>query len=157
MLASDISPLANTVTVSYNPTGFPNVIADTATYTVIIEEPPGGEGCTPGFWKQSQHLDSWTTYLTTQTFNDVFGVDVTLSVGGDDATLLEALQSGGGGINALARHAVAALLNAASGDVDSDYTVAEVIALVQDAIESGDYETAKNLLAAANEAGCPLS
>ena len=67
------------------------------------------------------------------------------------------MQSGGGGVNALARHAVAALLNAASGDVDSDFTVAEVIALVQDAVESGDFETAKNLLAASNEAGCPLN
>ena len=157
VLASDVSPLVNTVTVHYNPGTFPNDITASATDSVVIEEPPGGEGCTPGYWKQPQHLDSWTQFLTTQTFNEVFGVDVTLSTGGDDATLLEALQSGGGGINALARHAVAALLNAASGDVDSDYTVAEVIALVQDAVESGDFETAKNLLAASNEAGCPLS
>ena len=60
-------------------------------------------------------------------------------------------------MNALARHAVAALLNASNPDVASDFTTAQVIALVQDAVASGDFETAKNLLAAANEQGCPLS
>ena len=91
----------------------------------------------------------------------MFGVDVTLRAGGqgtvDNPTLLDALQANGGGVNALARHAVSALLNASNPDVSSDFTVAEVIALVQEAIESGDFETAKNLLAAANEQGCPLS
>ena len=60
-------------------------------------------------------------------------------------------------MNALARHAVAALLNASNPDVDSDFTAAQVIALVQEAVASGDFETAKDLLAAANEQGCPLS
>ena len=140
VLASDPSPLANTVTVHYNPVGFPNDITASATDSVIIEAPPGGEGCTPGFWKQSQHFDSWAGFSPDQSFNDVFGVNVTLSTGGNDATLLEALQSGGGGINALARHAVAALLNASSPGVDSDFTTAQVIALVQDAVASGDFE-----------------
>ena len=49
----------------------------------------------------------------------MFGVDVP-----GDPTLLDALNSGGGGINALMRHAVAALLNASNPDVDSDFTVA---------------------------------
>ena len=71
--------------------------------------------------------------------------------------MLQALQAQGGGVNALARHAVAALLNASNPDVASDFTVAQVIALVQAAVASGDFETAKNLLAAANEQGCPLS
>ena len=82
---------------------------------------------------------------------------MTLSTGGDNPTLLDALNSGGGGVNALARHAVAALLNASNPDVASEFTPGEVIALVQAAIASGDFETAKNLLAAANEQGCPLS
>ena len=76
-------------------------------------------------------------------FDAVFGVDVTLRVGNElvaDPTLLEALQAQGGGINALMRHAVAALLNASNPDVDSDFTVAEVIALVREAIETGDIE-----------------
>ena len=76
-----------------------------------------------------------------------------------NATLLEALGANGGGINALARHAVAALLNASNPDVDSDFTVAQVIAIVQDAVAPGGLtiEEAHQLLAAANEQGCPLS
>ena len=149
-------PISNSVTVNASPVGFPNVLTATASDSVAIV-PVGGEGCTPGFWKQSQHFDSWTApYDPTDSFNATFGVNVTLSGG---TTLLGALQSGGGGINALARHAVAALLNAASPDVDSDFTVAQVIAIVQDGIAPGGLtiEQAKNLLAAANEQGCPLS
>ena len=91
----------------------------------------------------------------------MFGVDVTLRAGGQDTSMTRhccrRCNAQGGGVNALARHAVAALLNASNPDVDSDFTTAEVIALVQDAVVSGDFETAKNLLAAANEQGCPLS
>jgi uncharacterized repeat protein (TIGR01451 family) len=162
--ATDPNPLTNSVTVNYNPTGFPNVITATASDSVVVNQPPppGGEGCTPGFWKQDQHFDSWTApFDPTDSFEAVFGVDVTLRSGGQgtitDPTLLDALNATGGGINALARHAVAALLNAASPDVDSGFTVAQVIALVHDAIVSGDVEAAHQLLAAANEQGCPLS
>ena len=126
-----------------------------------MNQPPGGEGCTPGFWKQDQHFDSWVGFAPTDSFEAVFGVDVTLRSGGqgtiEDPTLLDALNAKGGGVNALARHAVAALLNASNPDVASDFTVDEVIALVQDAVASGDFETAHQLLAAANEQGCPLS
>lgn len=161
VLDTDPNPLVNTVTVHYNPDGFPNDITNTATESVAVNPPPGGEGCTPGFWKQDQHFDSWVGFAPTDSFETVFGVDVTLRAGGqttiDDPTLLEALQATGGGVNALARHGVAALLNASSPDVSSDFTVAQVIALVHDAIVSGDVEAAHQLLAAANEQGCPLS
>ena len=40
VLASDPSPLVNTVTVHYNPGSFPNDITDTATASVVIEPPP---------------------------------------------------------------------------------------------------------------------
>jgi hypothetical protein len=151
VLASDPSELCNTVTVNYNPMGFPNNITDTATDCVEVRR-KGGEGCTPGFWKQDQHFDSWVGFSPDQSFEAVFGVDVP-----GNPTLLDALNSGGGGINALMRHAVAALLNASNPDVDSDFTVAEVIALVQEAIETGDIERIKDILAAANEQGCPLN
>ena len=160
VLAADPNPLVNVVTVHYNPDGFPNDITATATDSVAVNPPPGGEGCTPGFWKQPQHFDSWVGFAPGDSFEDVFGVDVTLQVANqpvDDPTLLQALQAQGGGVNALARHAVAALLNASNPDVASDFTTAQVIALVQAAVASGDFETAKNLLAAANEQGCPLS
>jgi hypothetical protein len=114
--------------------------------------PPGDEGCTPGFWKQSQHFDSWTGFATTDKFEAVFGVNVP-----GDPTLLQALNAGGGGINALERHAVAALLNASSPDVDYPLTVSEVIANVQAAIANGTIEQTKNEFESFNELGCPLS
>jgi hypothetical protein len=159
VLDTDPDVLENTVTVHYNPAGFTNDITDTATARVNVER--GGEGCTPGFWKQTQHFDSWFGFDPNQSFEDVFGVDVTLRSGGrgtiDDPTLLEALQANGGGVNALARHAVSALLNASNPDVSFDFSPQQVIDLVQDAIASGNFEAAKNLLAAANEQVCPLN
>ena len=143
MLATDPNPLVNEVTVQYSPEGFPNKITAKASRSVTVKPPKGGEGCTPGYWKQTQHFDSWVGFQPGQFFDVVFGVDVTLRSGGQgtvtNPTLLQALEATGGGVNALARHAVAALLNASNPDVESDFTVAQVIALVQDAIESGDY------------------
>ena len=161
VLAADPDRLCNTVTVRYNPQGFPNNITDTATACVDVKQPPGKEGCTPGFWKQPQHFDSWVGYTPSQSFEAVFNVDVTLRGQGQTTyttpTLLQALDANGGGVNALARHGVAALLNASNPDVEFAYSTAEVIDLVHDAIVSGDFETAHQLLAAANERGCPLS
>ena len=62
MLATDPGPLVNSVTVNDNPDGFPNDITATATDSVAVNPPPGGEGCTPGFWKQDQHFDSWVGF-----------------------------------------------------------------------------------------------
>jgi hypothetical protein len=112
--------------------------------------PAGGEGCTPGYWKQEQHFGSWVTYEPGDSFDTVFGVDSSF------ATLLDAVSANGGGENALGRHAVAALLNAASADVASSFTTADVIQMVQDAYESGDFETVKDQFEADNETGCPL-
>jgi hypothetical protein len=70
--------------------------------------------------------------------------------------LLDALGLGGGGTDALARHATAALLNSDS-DMTFAYSPAGVIDLYQDAIDGFvDVETAKNMLAATNEEGCPF-
>ncbi len=112
----------------------------------------GGEGLTPGFWKQSQHFYAWTGYTPGQNYNAVFGVN-------DDPalTLLGALQRGGGGNDALGRHAVAALLNAANENVAYSYTTTQIIALVQAAYASNDFESPKNLLASQNELGADLS
>jgi len=115
--------------------------------------PSGGEGCTPGYWRQDQHFDSWTGYDPTDNFETVFGVDASF----DPHTLLDAVWLGGGGENALARHAVAALLNAASSGVDYEYSTAQVIHMVQDAYDTGNFEHFKDLLADQNEAGCPLN
>lgn len=123
------------------------------------------EGCTPGYWKQEQHFDSWPAPYTPETlFSEVFGSVITVRAGGqdtiEDPTLLQALDANGGGVNALARQAVAALLNAASPDVDFSLTPDQVIALVQAALDSGDpaaIEATKDLLEDANEQVCPLS
>jgi len=106
----------------------------------------GGQGLTPGFWKQSQHFQFWVGYTQTDSFNAVFGVNDP-----DNPTLLGALQTGGGGYKALGRHAVAALLNAANDHINFAFTQAQVIALVQNAYTTGDFETAQNILAAENE------
>jgi hypothetical protein len=125
---------------------------DNVELQVIEDEPGGGQGCTPGYWKQPHHLDSWVGFSPTDSFEAVFGVDASFAL-----TLLGALQQGGGGEKALGRHAVAALLNAANDDVSFAFTTAEVIAIVQEAYATGDFETAKNRLAAQNELGCPLN
>jgi hypothetical protein len=119
--------------------------------------PPGNEGCTPGYWKQDQHLDSWvgTGYAPGDDFDATFGVNFFTP----NQTLVQAAGANGGGTDALARHAVAALLNSASADVDYPYTTAQVLDIVQgDGAYAGlSVEARKNLLAAANELGCDLN
>jgi len=115
-----------------------------------ICEMDNAEGCTPGYWKQPQHFDSWVTYDQDDLFSDVFGV-------GPDITLLQALQTGGGGENALGRHAVAGLLDAASLDLVYMFTEAEVIQMVVDAYDTPDFEGIKSILEEENELICPLN
>lgn len=115
--------------------------------------PMGGQGCTPGYWKQPHHFDSWVGYSPTDDFETVFGVDASF----DPHTLLDGASRNGGGENALARHAVAALLNASSGGVNYAYTTADVIAMVQAAYATGNFEATKNLFEAQNDTSCPLN
>lgn len=114
--------------------------------------PPPGEGCTPGFWKNS--VGSWPAgYLPNADFDATFGVNGF----NPNISLMTALGLGGGGKNALARHAVAALLNSASGGVDYPMSTADVIAQVRAAFASGDFESVKNPLETLNEKGCRLA
>jgi len=124
----------------------------------VVCEEMGMEGCTPGYWKQDQHLDSWvaTGYEPDDLFSDVFGIFITIKWSDTgkpqdlyNPTLLEALEANGGGVNELARHGVAGLLSAAHPDVEYPYSVADVIA----AVLAGDADT----LVEANELGCPLN
>jgi hypothetical protein len=121
-------------------------------YNSLIPPPEGGEGCTPGYWKQPHHFDSWPApYTPDMPFSDVF----------DDAfpgmTLVEVAAQGGGGLKALGRHTVAALLNAASGGVSYDLTVSEVITAFNAAFQFGDYNGLKDIFEDFNEQGCPLN
>jgi hypothetical protein len=79
------------------------------------------EGCSLGFWKT--HGTLWdggsstlvgVTYRTTQGFNAVFGVTAAQSGKADSVTLMQAISTGGGGLNALGRQVVAAILNSQS-------------------------------------------
>lgn len=134
----------------------------TTSTTTTTTVPPGQEGCTPGFWKQPQHLDAWVGYSPDQTLESVF--DVPDAFGLDDVTLLAALSFEGGPTTAdaaevLLRQAVAALLNAASPDVDYPLTEAEIVAQVNAALASGDRATILALaeeLDTFNNLFCPL-
>jgi hypothetical protein len=134
-----------------------DLVTGECVFTPIEPPPPGcevgGDGCTPGFWKQPHHLAYWIGYLPTDLFEDVFGVDAVVL---DGKTLVEAAWTGGGHEAALGRHAVAALLNASSDEVAYAYTEAEVIALVQEAYATGDFNTYKDMLEEENERGCTV-
>jgi len=110
-----------------------------------------GGGCTPGYWKQEQHFDSYPPGVTPDTlFSDIF----------EDAfpglTLLDVMELGGGGLAALGRHVAAAFLNAST----IDYSLG--VDAVVDGFNAvfpgskGDYNTQKDVLEMFNELGCPL-
>jgi hypothetical protein len=111
----------------------------TCTFTDTTNERIGRQGLTLGYWKN--HTSVWAIYKPTDTFDSVFGVGVFPS----SFTLLQALQQGGGGVNALGRQAVAALLNATSPSLDYPLYSWQVIQLVHDAIVSGNATTIENL------------
>lgn len=123
------------------PDGFQDTLMEVE---LDVPPPPGGEGCTPGFWRN--HLGAWvaTGYAPGNDFDTVFGT----AYFSPDITLGQAIIAKGGDLNRLARHGTAALLSAAHPGVAYPYTVAEVIALVQ----AGDADA----LEMANELGCPL-
>jgi hypothetical protein len=149
-----------------NPDGEDGDPASFTWITAALSIPPTPpEGCTPGYWKQDQHFDSWEGYLPDDDFEDedVFGCSITIkwSERGKpqevtNPTLLQALQANGGGESALARHAVAALLNAANPDVNYPRNEDQVKTMVCDALSGGDIEETKNTLAGWNEEFCPL-
>jgi hypothetical protein len=111
----------------------------------------GGTGCTPGYWKNSTGSWKGTGYSPTDLFDTVFGVKLFPGM-----TLLEVAGQGGGGFNALGRHAVAALLNSATATIGYEFSTEQVIKLVQEAVATKTSEPIKNAFAAANESGCLL-
>ena len=149
--------------VGYDVFGETWTATDDATNTVV-----GMEGCTPGFWKNNadkHEASAWVGYSSTDLFDVVFGVDVTLRGKGkitfDNPTLLQALDANGGGINALARHATAALLNICNPNIAyaGGMTDAELKVMVQTAIDAGEdaIQALHIQLAGYNEAGCSVN
>jgi hypothetical protein len=125
------------------------------------------KGCTPGYWKQTQHFGNWVApYDPDDLFSSAFSVNAFPGM-----TLLEVLEQGGGGLNALGRHVVAALLNAAyfetvpgyfynvplwpDDTVTSPWEVVLVFGQTYNGT-SAQVSALKNKLENANETGCPL-
>jgi len=123
---------------------------------LTVPQEHGSEGLTPGFWKN--HQDLWVGCDPSDSFNDIFNVSISID-GNSDPSLIDALNAKGGvneekGVyDALARHAVAALLNAAHPDVDYPLTISEIIDMVHDAIINGGAEDVKDTLETNNQLG----
>lgn len=119
--------------------------------------PPKNQGCTPGFWKQERSFNSWPDpFHPHDSFSEVV-LDLSEPV---EPTLQQALGLGGGGMFALMRQGVAALLNAASPLLEYPLSVGEVIAELREAIENGDEEAielVKDRLEGFNESQCPIA
>jgi len=120
----------------------------------------GGEGCTPGYWKQPHHLDSWAIDPTTL-FSEIFGREITIRIKKQgeitDPTLLEALDANGGKVNTAARHSVAAYLNALNSGVEYDMTPSAVVSGFQSSFDNSDYGSIIENFVNFNEQGCPLN
>ncbi|MDH5764990.1 MAG: hypothetical protein OEZ38_03150 [Gammaproteobacteria bacterium] len=121
----------------------------------------GGEGCTPGYWKQPHHFDSWPTVVTPETsYSTVFGRTITVRTGDGlitDPTLLQALSALGGKVNTAARHSTAAYLNSMTSDVSYDLSAEQIIDNLQQSVDSNDFGTLIEALVNFNEQGCPLN
>jgi hypothetical protein len=128
-------------------------------------------GCTPGFWKQPQHVEFWTApYHPDYPLNLVFNLTGYDELAGD--TLLQALKYNGGpdllgGARILLRAGVASLLNAAydaeHGDPWLYWPVADIIAQVNAALADGPASGVSGTLIYwggefddMNNMGCPL-
>jgi hypothetical protein len=120
----------------------------------VPNERTGGQGCTPGYWKQKHHFADWIApYNPDDSFSDYF----------EDAfpglSLVQVAANGGGGLDALGRHTVAALLNSANTEVSYDLTPQEVIDAFNNLYPGSkeDYESLKDQFEGLNEQGCPLN
>ena len=151
------SPMPTSTRPASPPVSPSPVPTATATATVVPTGPtptstpaPVFEGCGHGFWKKPSRV--WSGFSRDQTVGSVFA-----GLPGDIAslTLSNALKQGGGGLNALMRQAVAGLLNAENPDIDYPLTTAQVIAMVNDAVASGDaaIESLKDTLEGFNNLG----
>ena len=122
-------------------------------------QPPGGGGCTPGYWKN--HPEDWVGYTPGQTLGSVFS-NVPASVAG--TSLMDAMSFSGGPSlldkkKLLLHHAVAALLNAAHPDVDYAFTTTQVITWTSDMLLNTDKDAVlglKNLFDSENNRGCTV-
>ncbi len=137
---------------TYTIIGKSDTECETGTTQATLEEPvcETFEGCTLGYWKN--HTDRWACYSTCTLYGDVFTEAPSKLA---NLTLLQALNSKGGGIYNLARQSVAAILNTCHGDVNYEiYTSSELIDYVN--ANFGNANKAGSYLDMLNNAGCTL-
>jgi uncharacterized repeat protein (TIGR01451 family) len=130
--------------------------ADMAHYWGVV-----GEGLSHGYWKN--HASDWDIGAPgTNSFEAFFGVNLASWVLGSsgkkaitaaDITFEQALALTGGGVQSLAREAVAAVLNYYDEDISYGYDLTTIINMVKTAFASGDYESTKILLENENTSG----
>lgn len=117
-------------------------------------------GCTPGYWKQPQHWwpqNEPPNYSREDSFYETFKQCDDALAGDDDISLLTALQTGGGGLAALRRHAVASLLNADRFSCFDGGSPADVIDAYCDHLADADaIEYQKDLFEGDNDQNCNL-
>ncbi|MFZ9314263.1 MAG: DUF7507 domain-containing protein [Burkholderiaceae bacterium] len=125
---------------------------------------PMAEGLSPGYWKN--HASDWDGVATSMSFEEFFfgsqQPSLLWTVTGkgkpttqQDITLMQALELGGGGEAALARSAVAAVLNVRDEDVTYQFSESQIKAWVTDALsgqpvdldEDGTFEFAAGKMA----------
>jgi len=111
------------------------------------------KGCSLGYWKN--HTGNWSSALhPTDSFDTVFGITAFTP----DITLLQALNSTGGGISNLARQSAAALLNAQDSRITGfPLSVSEVKSAVKNAVQAGSYDALATTLDSYNNLSCPLN
>jgi hypothetical protein len=141
--------------------GVVEITATTECSAVVECQPQAKAGCTPGFWKNCTIHWQLTGYTTGQTLGSVFSFGNCCPNLGN-ASLLAALDFDGGdgacgAARILLRAAVAALLNAASPEVDYPFTTQEVIGSVNAVLQSCNRDALTTLaseLDRANNLGC---
>jgi hypothetical protein len=154
----------NVATVQGTGVGSSTTVSDSDPSAYHVPEPPVGQGCTPGYWKN--HTDSWpiTGYSPAQSVESVFSAAAAYPAYGS-ASLLQALSFQGGStlegaVGNLLRAAVAGLLDSAHPDVNYPRNTAALIADVDAALASGDRDTMLSLASQIdqdNNLGCPLN
>ena len=103
-------------------------ITCSAPVTVTVDPTHVGQACSPGYWKNTSAAQwALTGYSPNAGFDQTFGI----TMFGPSLTLIGALNLGGGDLNALARHAVAALLSASHPSVDYPLSKQAVLLLMQ--------------------------
>jgi uncharacterized repeat protein (TIGR01451 family) len=130
--------IRNTATVDTNETDPESDSEDVELAPMVMFE-----GLSPGYWKN--HPGDWDGVATSMSFEEFFfgsqqpGLTWTITGKGrpftqQDITLMQALELGGGGEAALARQAVAAVLNVRDEDVTYAFTEAQIKEWVTEAL-----------------------